>query len=79
VEPATRLLPWFYQLSIALVTNFHHDKIKGDMERIIMHSRVSLNSYNINAQFNDKVITVIEQKTLMGRCALVIAFAWEQC
>jgi hypothetical protein len=36
------------------------------MEWIIMHSRVSLNFYNINAQVNDKVIVVIKQKTLMG-------------
>jgi hypothetical protein len=50
VEPATRLLSWFYQLSIAVLMNYHHDWIKGDMERVVMYSRVSLNSYNINAQ-----------------------------
>jgi hypothetical protein len=41
---------------------FHHDRIKDDIEWIIMHSRVSLNSYNINAQVNYKVIIVIKQK-----------------
>jgi hypothetical protein len=29
---------------------FHHDKIKVDKEEIVMHSTVSMNSYNINAQ-----------------------------
>jgi hypothetical protein len=47
----------FYQISISLLTDFHHNRINGDMEQVIMHSRVSLNSYNINAQVNDKVIT----------------------
>jgi hypothetical protein len=60
VEPATRLLPWFYPLNIALLTNYHHDMIKGDMERVVMHSRVSLNSYNVNAQVNYNVMIVIK-------------------
>jgi hypothetical protein len=42
--------------------DFHHNWIKDDMERIVMHSRVSLNSYNVNAQVNYNVITVIKQK-----------------
>jgi hypothetical protein len=61
VEPATRLLSWFYQLNIALLTDYHHDRIKGDMERVVMHYRVSLNSYNINAQGDYKAMIVIKQ------------------
>jgi hypothetical protein len=45
------------------------------MELVLMDSRVSLNSYNINAQVNDKVIKVIKRKTLMGWYAPVLAFA----
>jgi hypothetical protein len=45
------------------------------MEWVIMHSMVSLNSYNINAQVNDKVIVVIKQKTLIGWYAPVFDFA----
>jgi hypothetical protein len=29
---------------------FHHDRIEGDIERVVMHSRVSINSCNVNAQ-----------------------------
>jgi hypothetical protein len=54
--------------------SFHHDMIKGDMELVIMHCRVSLKSYNINEQVNDKVIAVIKQKTLMGQYTLVLVF-----
>jgi hypothetical protein len=40
--------------------DYHHDRIKDDMERGVMHSRVSLNSYDINAQVNYKVLIVIK-------------------
>jgi hypothetical protein len=59
VEHATRLLPLVYILCIAILMDYHHDRVKGDMERVVMHSRVSLNSYNINAQVNYKVTAVI--------------------
>jgi hypothetical protein len=42
--------------------DYHHDRIKEDMERVVMHSRVLLNSYNVNAQINYKVMIVIKQK-----------------
>jgi hypothetical protein len=41
--------------------DYHHDRIKGDMERVVMHYRVSLNSYNINAQGDYKAMIVIKQ------------------
>jgi hypothetical protein len=50
VEPATQLLSEVYTLSIALLMDYHHDRIKGAIERIVMHSRVSINAYNITAQ-----------------------------
>jgi hypothetical protein len=37
-------------LSIAILTDLHHDSIKDDLERVVMHFRVSINSYNVNAQ-----------------------------
>jgi hypothetical protein len=37
-------------LSIAILMDFHHDRIKDNLEKVVMHSRVSINSYNINAQ-----------------------------
>jgi hypothetical protein len=40
--------------------DYHHDRTKGDMERVVIHSRVSLNSYNINAQVNYNVMTIIK-------------------
>jgi hypothetical protein len=42
--------------------DFHHDRIKGDMERVVMQYRVSLNSNNVNAQVKYIVMTVIKQK-----------------
>jgi hypothetical protein len=27
--------------------NYHHDRHKNNVERVVMHSRVSLNSYNV--------------------------------
>jgi hypothetical protein len=41
--------------------DFHHDRVKDNMERIVMHSRISLNSYNVNTQVNYNVIIVIKQ------------------
>jgi hypothetical protein len=32
------------------------------MERLVIHSRVSLNSYNVNAQANYKVKIIIKRK-----------------
>jgi hypothetical protein len=46
--------------------DFHHDRIKGDVERVVMHSRVSLKSYNVNAQVIHNLMTVIKVKTLNG-------------
>jgi hypothetical protein len=62
MELATRLLPWFYQLSIALLTDFHHDRINGDIEHVVMNFRVLINSCNLNAQINYNLMTVIKQK-----------------
>jgi hypothetical protein len=39
--------------------DYHHNRTKGDMDRVVMHSRVSLNSYIINAQVI-KVMMVIK-------------------
>jgi hypothetical protein len=50
VKPATRLLPWVYILSIAVLIDYNHNRNKGGVERIIMQSRVLSNAYNINAQ-----------------------------
>jgi hypothetical protein len=44
-----RLLPEFYPLSISLLMEFHHDRIKGATKRVVMQSRVSINAYNVNA------------------------------
>jgi hypothetical protein len=33
-----------------VLTCFNHDRIKGDMEWVVMQSRVSINSCNVNAQ-----------------------------
>jgi hypothetical protein len=43
------------------ITNeiFHHDRVKV-IYRGIMHSRVSFNSYNINAQENNSLRIVIK-------------------
>jgi hypothetical protein len=35
--------------------DFHHDRIRDNTERVVVHSRVSLNSYNVNTQVNYKV------------------------
>jgi hypothetical protein len=48
-------------LSIVVVTDYHHDRNHDDVERVVMHCRVSLNSYNVNAQVNYKVMTFIIQ------------------
>jgi hypothetical protein len=56
----TRLLPWFYQLRIALMTDFQHDRSKGDLEQVVMHSRVSIDSCNVNAQINYNLMIVIK-------------------
>jgi hypothetical protein len=40
-----------------------------------MHSRVSSNSYNINAQVNNNLKIVVKQKLYRGWYALVLAFA----
>jgi hypothetical protein len=47
VEPATQLLALVYILSIASLMNYHHDRHKNNVERVVTHSRVSLNSYNV--------------------------------
>jgi hypothetical protein len=49
-------------LSIVILTDFHYNRIKDNLERVLMHSRVPLNSYNVNAKVN-KVNTVIKQKS----------------
>jgi hypothetical protein len=58
VEFATRLLLEFYLLSIALLMDFPLDRIK--VYKGIMHSKVSFNSYNINAQVNNNLRTIIK-------------------
>jgi hypothetical protein len=62
VEPTTQLLPEFYPLNIALLTDYHHDRIKAATKRVVMHSRVSSNYYNINAQVTNNLKTVVKQK-----------------
>jgi hypothetical protein len=54
---------------------YHHNRIKDDMGRIVIHSRVSINFYNVNAQDNYNLMTIIKSKTLMERYAPVLAFA----
>jgi hypothetical protein len=60
VEPATRLLPWFYKLSITVLMDFHHGRIKDDMERIVMQSTVSTKLLHVNAQFNYTIMAVLK-------------------
>jgi hypothetical protein len=40
--------------------DYHHDRIKGATKRIVMHYRVSSNSYNINAQVTNNLKTVVK-------------------
>jgi hypothetical protein len=54
--------------------DFHHDRIEDTLERVIIYSRVSINSYNINAQVF-KVNTIIKVKILIGWYAPMLAFA----
>jgi hypothetical protein len=60
VEPATRLLSEFYLLSIALLTDYNHDMVKGATKRVVIHSRVSSNSYSINAQVTNNLKIVVK-------------------
>jgi hypothetical protein len=55
--------------------NFHHDRIKVIYKRVVMHSRVSFNSYNINAKVNNNLKTVVKRKPYMGWYAPVLDFA----
>jgi hypothetical protein len=50
----------FYKLSIAVLTDFHHDRIKVNVERVVTHSMVALNFYNVNAHVNYNIMTVIK-------------------
>jgi hypothetical protein len=50
VEPATQLLLEFYPLRIALLMDYHHDRIKGAIKWVVRHSSVSINAYNVSAQ-----------------------------
>jgi hypothetical protein len=61
VEHATQLLPKFYLLGIAILMDFHHDRIKVIYKRVVMHSRVSFNS-SINAHINYNIKVVIKRK-----------------
>jgi hypothetical protein len=65
VKPTTRVLPELYPLCIALLTDYHHDRIKGATKRVVVHSRVSLNSYNINAQVTSNLKRVVKRKILI--------------
>jgi hypothetical protein len=47
--------------------DFHHDRIKENLERVVMHYRVPLNFYNIIAQVN-KVNTIIKQNPDGAAC-----------
>jgi hypothetical protein len=40
--------------------DYHHDRIKGATKRVVMDSRVSPNSYNINAQVTSNLKTVVK-------------------
>jgi hypothetical protein len=42
--------------------DYHHDRIKGATKRVVMHSRVSSNSYNINAQVINNLKAVVKRK-----------------
>jgi hypothetical protein len=66
VESTTRLIPEFYLLSIALLMDYHRDRIKGAIKRVVMHYRVSSNSYNINAQVTSNLKTVVKKQILNG-------------
>jgi hypothetical protein len=37
-------------LSIAARTDYYYNRNKDEVERVVMHFRVSSNSYNVNAQ-----------------------------
>jgi hypothetical protein len=75
VEPTTRLLSWSCLLSIAILTDFHHDRINDNVERVVIISTVPLNSYNINAQVNLESKDGYKAKILMGWYAPKLAFA----
>jgi hypothetical protein len=51
----------FYPLSIAQLWISNHDRIKMIYKKGIMQSRVSFNSYDIYAQVNNNLRTVIKQ------------------
>jgi hypothetical protein len=50
MDPTTRLLPPFYSLSRTVLTDHYYNRNKVDVEGVVMQTRVSSNSYNINAQ-----------------------------
>jgi hypothetical protein len=54
--------------SIVVLMDYHHDRNKDDVERVVMYSRVSLNSYNVNAQVNCKVMIVIKENPTGAVC-----------
>jgi hypothetical protein len=49
-------------LSILVLMDYYYNGNKDDEGRVVMHSRVSANSYNVNAQVNYKLVTIIKQK-----------------
>jgi hypothetical protein len=40
--------------------DYHHDRIKDATKRVVMHYRVSFNSYNINAQVTNNLKTIVK-------------------
>jgi hypothetical protein len=50
VGSTTCLLLSTYLLSIVVLTDHYYNRNKDDVERVVIHSRVSSNSYNVNAQ-----------------------------
>jgi hypothetical protein len=74
-EPTTRLLSRVYMLSIVVLMDYHHNRNKDDVERVVMHSRVTLNSYNVNAQVETSTKDSYKEKTLMEKICSDACFA----
>jgi hypothetical protein len=56
------VLPSTCLLSIAVLTDYYYNRNKDDVERIVMHSMISSNSYNINAQVKYQPNILIKQE-----------------
>jgi hypothetical protein len=61
LEPATRLLLWSCLLSIAILTDFHHDRIKDSQEIVVMQFSVFIKLLHRKCTSHYKVNTVIKK------------------